>query len=285
MLLPAQGERGPHPLTARFYPESRFGGFSHRDCTVEFFTRINALLKPGDRVLDFGAGRGGGITDDPCRYRRELQTLQGRCAELVGCDLDPAVLENAHLDRAVVIESGQPLPFADNTFDLIFCSYVFEHVADPELVSSELLRILKPGGYLCALTPNKWGYVALVAALVSNRLHRRVLHRVQPSRADFDVFPTVYALNTPAAIRRHFAAKSEVVAYPFTPEPAYHFGSPLLYRMLRTVHKHLPDFIATNLFVFARKRDQEFQPQIRGTNKVFSMHRSSERPLAGSSAA
>ena len=253
MHPPAKDDREPHPLTARFYPESRFGGFSHRDCTVEFFTRINALLNRDDRVLDFGAGRGGGITDDPCRFRRELQTLQGRCAELVGCDIDPAVLENPHVDRTVVAEPGKPLPFADGTFDLIFCSYVFEHVADPEFVSGELLRILKPGGYLCALTPNKWGYVALVAALVSNRLHRKVLHRVQHARADFDVFPTIYALNTPAAIRHYFAAKSEVVVYPFTPEPAYHFDSPLLYWLLRWVHKHLPDRLATNLFIFTRK--------------------------------
>lgn len=253
MTLPAPNDGGPHPLTARFYPESRFGGFSHRDCTVEFFTRINALLRPGDRVLDFGAGRGGGISDDPSPYRRDLQTLRGRCAELVGCDLDPAVLENPHLDRAVILQMGQPLPFDDASFDLIFCSYVFEHIADPAFVSGELLRVLKAGGHLCALTPNKWGYVALVAALVSNRLHARVLNRVQPARAGFDVFPTVYAMNTPRAIRRLFAARSDVVAYPFTPEPAYHFGSALLYRVMRMVHKHLPDFLATNLFVFARK--------------------------------
>lgn len=253
MSLPVREDSAPHPLTAQFYPESRFGGFSHRDCTVEFFTRINALLRPQDRVLDFGAGRGGGIADDPCAYRRQLQMLQGRCAELVGCDLDPAVLENAHLDKAIVLETGEPLPFADATFDLIFCSYVFEHIADPLLVSNELLRILKPGGYLCALTPNKWGYVAMVAALVSNRLHSRVLHRVQPARADFDVFPTVYALNTPSAIQRYFGSQSEVVTYPYTPEPAYHFGSALLYRLLKMVHKHLPDRMATNLFVFTRK--------------------------------
>lgn len=253
MRLPSNDESGLHPLTARFYPESRFGGFSHRDCTIEFFTRINALLRSGDRILDFGAGRGGGITDDPCRFRRDLQKLQGRCAELVGCDIDPAVMDNPHLDNAVLIEAGKELPFPDASFDLIFCSYVFEHVADAGLVSRELLRILKPGGYLCALTPNKWGYVALAAALVSNRLHRKVLHQVQPTRADMDVFPTIYALNTPGAIRRHFSAKSDVVTYPYTPEPAYHLGSPLLYWAFRWVHKHLPDRFATNLFIFARK--------------------------------
>ena len=100
------------------------------------------------------------------------------------------------------------------------------------------------------LGQGKW---PLIAALVSNRLHTRILTRVQPARADFDVFPTVYAMNTQRAIRRLFAAQSDVVAYPFTPEPAYHFGSPLLYRVMQAVHKHLPDFLATNLFIFARK--------------------------------
>ena len=253
MGLPAKDESGLHPLIARFYPESRFGGFSHRDCTIEFFTRIRSLLRPGDRVLDFGAGRGAGITDDPSRFRRDLQDLRGRCAELVGCDIDPAVMENPHLDSAVLIEAGGPLPFPDASFDLIFCSYVFEHVVDADSVSQELLRILKPGGYLCALTPNKWGYVALAAALVSNRLHKKVLLQVQPTRAGMDVFPTIYALNTPGAIHRHFSAKSDVVVYPYTPEPAYHLGSPLLFRAFRWVHKHLPDRFATNLFIFARK--------------------------------
>ena len=253
--MSAAGEPGEsiHPLTARFYPESRFGGFSHRDCTVEFFTRIRALLRPADRVLDFGAGRGGGIADDPCAFRRELQALKGRCAELVGCDVDPAVLENRFVDRAVLVEPGEALPFEDASFDLIYCSYVFEHIAEPERVARELIRVLKPGGVLCALTPNRWGYVALAAAGVANRWHRNLLRSVQPTRAAIDVFPTVYALNTPGAIRRHFAGAREIAVYFYTPEPAYHFGSALLYGVLKWVHKHLPDRLATNLFAFVRK--------------------------------
>ncbi len=48
----------------RFYPESRYGGFTDIDGTVAFFARVNALLRPSFTVLDFGCGRGSHI-DDP----------------------------------------------------------------------------------------------------------------------------------------------------------------------------------------------------------------------------
>lgn len=38
-------------------------------------------------------------------------------------------------------------PFADNTFDVIFCNHVLEHVEDAHQCMKELYRILKPGGW------------------------------------------------------------------------------------------------------------------------------------------
>jgi ubiquinone/menaquinone biosynthesis C-methylase UbiE len=38
-------------------------------------------------------------------------------------------------------------PFADNTFDVIFCHHVLEHVEDSEQCMSELYRMMKPGGF------------------------------------------------------------------------------------------------------------------------------------------
>jgi SAM-dependent methyltransferase len=38
-------------------------------------------------------------------------------------------------------------PFADNTFDVIFCNHVLEHVENAEQCMSELFRIMKPGGW------------------------------------------------------------------------------------------------------------------------------------------
>ena len=42
------------PLIQRFYPESRFGGFTDIDGTVAFYSRVNALVKPLYVVVDFG---------------------------------------------------------------------------------------------------------------------------------------------------------------------------------------------------------------------------------------
>ena len=39
------------------------------------------------------------------------------------------------------------LPFEENTFDIILCNHVLEHIPDDTQAMSELFRILKPGGW------------------------------------------------------------------------------------------------------------------------------------------
>jgi SAM-dependent methyltransferase len=39
------------------------------------------------------------------------------------------------------------IPFPDNSFDVIFCNHVLEHVEDDILACSEFNRVLKPGGW------------------------------------------------------------------------------------------------------------------------------------------
>lgn len=38
------------------------------------------------------------------------------------------------------------LPFADNTYDIIFCNHVLEHIPDDKKAMQELYRVMKPGG-------------------------------------------------------------------------------------------------------------------------------------------
>ena len=45
------------------------------------------------------------------------------------------------------------IPFDDNSFDVIFCSHVLEHVADNALAMRELFRVLKPGGWAFLQVP------------------------------------------------------------------------------------------------------------------------------------
>ena len=39
------------------------------------------------------------------------------------------------------------LPFEDNTYDVIFCNHVLEHIPDDAKAMSELFRVMKPGGW------------------------------------------------------------------------------------------------------------------------------------------
>ena len=39
------------------------------------------------------------------------------------------------------------LPFENNTYDIIFCNHVLEHIPDDAKAMSELFRVMKPGGY------------------------------------------------------------------------------------------------------------------------------------------
>ncbi|KXK29102.1 MAG: Ubiquinone/menaquinone biosynthesis C-methyltransferase UbiE [Candidatus Hinthialibacteria bacterium OLB16] len=46
------------------------------------------------------------------------------------------------------------LPFADGSFNTVFCSQVLEHVPEPEKVLVEFHRILKPGGKVLLTVPH-----------------------------------------------------------------------------------------------------------------------------------
>jgi SAM-dependent methyltransferase len=247
-------EKPKHRLERRVYPEVNVSGFPHDDQEVAFFTQVAALLRPTDVVLDFGAGRGEFTETDPSSYRVWLQNFRGRCAHVDGCDLDPVVKSNPTLDASAVIELDKRLPYEDERFDLIVSRYVFEHIINPEWASAELLRVLKPGGWICVMTPNGWGYVALAARMVPNTLHSRVLKAIQPGRPAEDIFPTAYKLNRPSAIRRYFGHSADIYHYSTSAVPSYHFGSVFLMKMLQLAHRLMPPIVDVGLRYFIHKR-------------------------------
>lgn len=64
---------------------------------------------------------------------------------------------NEYLRRATIhdgIDLGKPLPFADQSYDVVLATEVIEHLADHPAFLRETARILKPGGALVLSTPN-----------------------------------------------------------------------------------------------------------------------------------
>lgn len=45
------------------------------------------------------------------------------------------------------------IPFKDEFFDCVICNHVLEHVPDDRRAMSELLRVLKPGGWAILMVP------------------------------------------------------------------------------------------------------------------------------------
>jgi len=72
------------------------------------------------------------------------QCFYSRFRKLGNLDYTTADLESPLADVKLDI---QQMPLADNTFDVVICNHVLEHVPDDRKAMREILRILKPGGY------------------------------------------------------------------------------------------------------------------------------------------
>jgi SAM-dependent methyltransferase len=155
-----------------------------------FEQRTDSLLPlKGAVLLDAGCGRTVPV----------LRKFLGRCERVIGVDLVeftdvPSGIEAHRTDLAA-------LPLADASVDLIISRSVFEHLVDPAAVYAEMARVLRPGGNLLFLTANMWDYGTLVARMVPNRFHAKVVKAVE-GRDEEDTFPTAYRSNTRSAVER-----------------------------------------------------------------------------------
>lgn len=240
---------------AHCYPEVGAGGFSRVDGTVEFYQRVHSLLRPDMRVVDFGAGRGA-FLDDPVAFRRDLRRLGDHVQEVIGVDVDDSVLKNPCLTRAEVIAPGAQMPIEAGSVDLVVSDFVFEHITNPEWASSEIERVLRPGGWLCARTPNRRGYIGLGARAMPNRLHAPLLRLFQPAKQERDTFPTAYRLNTLKDLKRYFPPSIfEHFVYTMNNEPSYFSDWTPIWALVRFIFRLTPEAFGATMYVFLRKRD------------------------------
>jgi len=109
---------------------------------IELFRRH--VGGPGRRVLDLGC-RDGALTQ---AYTDGNQ--------VVGVDADrEALAEAAKLGiETHWADLDEPLPFEDESFDVVVAGELMEHLRDPARFASEAHRVLRAGGTFVASVPN-----------------------------------------------------------------------------------------------------------------------------------
>ena len=104
----------------------------------------------GRRVLDLGSGTGAAF--------KQLQKY-----EVTAIDPDEKMMKLNQFSNKV-IGSAESLPFPDNSFDSVYCAFVWRNLNDSAKGLEEVYRILKPGGkfILLDMTRPKNSFLRLV---------------------------------------------------------------------------------------------------------------------------
>jgi len=105
-------------------------------------------INPGERILDVGCGAG---VDTIL-----AAIMAGPAGSAVGVDIVPEMiaraesnlelmdLENVEFQNA----SGESLPFADHTFEVVISNGAINLIPDKEAAMAEAIRVMKPAGRL-----------------------------------------------------------------------------------------------------------------------------------------
>jgi SAM-dependent methyltransferase len=141
-------------------------------------------------VLDLGCGRGGLV-----------EQLNHPVAQIAGVDPDELSLREHRLALPRAAALSDALPFAANSFDVVFASWLLEHLERPLSTFSQISRVLKPGGVFIFITPNtRHPLSALNRGLGRfSQLQGRLVEQFY-GRAETDAFPTFYRANSETAV-------------------------------------------------------------------------------------
>ncbi len=138
----------------------------------------------GRRALDVGAREG-----------NQTRWLESRGYEVEPIDIEPG------FDGCKVVNVDEGLPYDDDSFDLVWCSEVIEHLQFPDKAIREFRRVTRPGGEIIMTTPNSYALLfraISVFGLTPERIQRddhihffdqRDIERLAPDAELYGYFP------------------------------------------------------------------------------------------------
>lgn len=133
----------PVRVTDGFIGQMQFAFRRAVDLQLQTIWRFLGPILPeleGD-LLDVGCG------EMPFRFALSQRV------KYTGIDVEAAIAFGMAGDGSIHIFDGRTIPFPDNHFDHILCTEVLEHAEEPDILMTEMHRVLKPGGDLILTVP------------------------------------------------------------------------------------------------------------------------------------
>lgn len=99
-------------------------------------------------------GKKQSLIDVGCGEKPYLNIYSPFVEKSVGVDVNYTLHKE---NKADVFFDGKKIPFEDNSFDIVICTEVLEHVQEPKEFVAELKRVVKPNGYIVLTVPFSQG--------------------------------------------------------------------------------------------------------------------------------
>lgn len=111
-------------------------------------------VKPGQTFVDLGCGPGFFAE----RAAQELLDGGARGGRMIGVDVDEKLIwlareraKDLSLPLEYLIGAGAEIPLPDDTADVVYARFLFQHLEKPETVIAEMKRVARPGGLVVIL--------------------------------------------------------------------------------------------------------------------------------------
>jgi ubiquinone/menaquinone biosynthesis C-methylase UbiE len=136
-------QRRYYEQTAQDYDRMHVSPYDEHAAALSRITSALGRIEASS-VLDVGAGTGRGIRH-LLEARPEL-TIKG--VEPVEALIDQAISANGVPGDALIVGTGENLPFPDRSFDAVMSLGVLHHVPEPSRVVAEMLRVARRGIFI-----------------------------------------------------------------------------------------------------------------------------------------
>ena len=203
-------ERHIHDLEITAHPVGSRGFFE--DLDQYHFEKLHHLL----RLVDFNAYRGKSVLEVGCGAAVDLARFAKGGAVATGVDLASSAIalaranfEQQGLAGRLEVASGEALPFADNSFDLVYAHGVVQYTPNPQRLVDECRRVLKPGGQAIFQVYNRVSWLNALSKLMKVGLEHEdapVLEKY--SAAEFRRLLTAFSETT--LVYERFPVKSRL---------------------------------------------------------------------------